>query len=128
MIVLAAIGSQSEFDDSAWIAGPTGIGFEQNEGFGDLVATDLSNELYQQNASFYTRIPFAASDVAKVGEMSLFMRFDDGFVAYLNGAEIARANAPDQIGWNSAATAGVDDREAREPVLFDVSQHVDFAS
>ena len=32
------------------------------------------------------------------------MRFDDGFVAYLNGEEIARANAPTDVAWDSIAT------------------------
>jgi hypothetical protein len=32
------------------------------------------------------------------------MRYNDGFVAYLNGTEVARRNAPDTALWNSTAT------------------------
>ena len=33
------------------------------------------------------------------------MRYDDGFVAYLNGTEVLRRNAPATLGWNSSATS-----------------------
>jgi hypothetical protein len=33
------------------------------------------------------------------------MKYDDGFVAYINGHEVARRNAPEPISWNSVATA-----------------------
>ncbi len=37
------------------------------------------------------------------------MKYDDGFVAYLNGVEVARRNSPGTTGtppaWNAAATA-----------------------
>ena len=32
------------------------------------------------------------------------MNYDDGFVAYLNGTEVARRNAPSTPQWNSTAT------------------------
>ena len=34
----------------------------------------------------------------------LNMRYDDGFVAYLNGVEVARRNAPASLAYNSSAT------------------------
>ena len=33
------------------------------------------------------------------------MNYDDGFIAYLNGTEVASANAPASPAWNSTATA-----------------------
>ena len=41
--------------------------------------------------------------------LTLRMRYDDGFVAYLNGTEIARRNAPDSASskltlWTSRST------------------------
>ena len=33
------------------------------------------------------------------------IRYDDGFVAYLNGVEVARRNAPQDTTWNAFATA-----------------------
>ena len=37
--------------------------------------------------------------------MRLRIKYDAGFIAYLNGQEIARRNAPASATWNSAATA-----------------------
>jgi hypothetical protein len=40
------------------------------------------------------------------------MKYDDGFIAYLNGSEVARRNAPAAAVWNSAATAEHPDPQA----------------
>ena len=50
--------------------------------------------------------------------MQLLMRYDDGFVAYLNGQEIARKNAPTQPRFNSLATAARTNSEAIQPESF----------
>ena len=52
------------------------------------------------------------------------MKYDDGFVAYLNGQEIARRNAPAALAWNALASASHDDALAQESELIDVSQHL----
>jgi hypothetical protein len=47
--------------------------------------------------------------------LTLHMKYDDGFVAYLNGSEIARRRAPDgEPAWNAAAADSHDDNAARE--------------
>src|SRR5690606_33271741 len=53
----------------------------------------------------------------------LQMKYDDGFVAYLNGQIIASANAPGTLGWNSVATLDHPDALAINFVDFEVSQH-----
>ena len=40
--------------------------------------------------------------VARQGEA---IRIDDAYIAWINGQEISRANAPDNATWDSAATA-----------------------
>ena len=37
--------------------------------------------------------------------LTLSLRYDDGFVAYLNGTEVFRRNAPATLAWNSSATS-----------------------
>ena len=49
------------------------------------------------------------------------MKYDDGFVAYLNGQEIGRANAPTRIAWNSQATRSAGEAEARNFTDFDIT-------
>ncbi len=57
-----------------------------------------------QNPGLYSRQSFTVADPNAFNQLGLRMRSDDGFVAYLNGAEIARRRAPASTTWNSAAT------------------------
>ncbi len=87
-----------------------------------VVATDLTSWMHDADrTSLYVRTSFDVSRPESVTEMRLRMRFDDGFVAYLNGVPVASANAPVSPGWSSAATATHPDREALEFVEFDIS-------
>ena len=56
------------------------------------------------NASAYIRLPFVVNDPALVALLTLRMRYDDGFVAFINGSEVARVNAPLTPVYNSSAT------------------------
>ena len=69
------------FDDSGWAQGPGGIGY----GDGD------DNTTIEQCTSLYSRIKFNIIDVSKIASAILHVDYDDGFVAYLNEIEIARA-------------------------------------
>ena len=60
-------------------------------------------DMHGANSSLYSRITFDAPNAAEFDLMRLRMNYDDGFVAFLNGIEIARDNVPDQVTWNSSA-------------------------
>ena len=79
-----------------WISGATGVGYDRRGRLTDLIQTDLGDVDY----SVYIRIPFDVSEqqLTRLQFISLEMQYDDGFVAYLNGEEIARVNAPGGIG------------------------------
>ncbi|MFZ5429946.1 MAG: CotH kinase family protein [Bacteroidota bacterium] len=70
------------FNDASWQKGPGGIGW----GDGDD-ATIISRV-----PSVYLRRKFTVSDPEHIVSLIFFIDFDDAFVAYLNGHEIARAN------------------------------------
>jgi hypothetical protein len=53
---------------------------------------DLGEAMHGQNATAYVRIPFVFTN--SLDRLVLDLDFDDGFVAYLNGQEIARRQAP----------------------------------
>lgn len=76
-----------------------------------------------QNASIYARVPFQLPDELDDVSMTLRMRYSGGFVAYLNGREIARRNAPNPLAWNSKATATRSASETMKPEAF--SLHLD---
>jgi hypothetical protein len=70
-----------------------------------FIGTDVDGPMRNQNASAYLRVPFNVTNPAGLESLTLRMRYNDGFVAYLNGQEIARRNAPATPQWNSAAAA-----------------------
>src|SRR5688500_2976074 len=93
-------------------------------GFGPLVGTDVKAAMRNVNASAYVRMPFTLPNGFNYGDefngLLLKMKYDDGFVAYLNGVEVARRNAPGASGtppaWNAAATA---DRNKSQAIRFE---------
>jgi hypothetical protein len=84
--------------------------------FDRQIDTDIENQMRGVNASALIRIPFEVSDPTVFSQLSLRMKYDDGFVAYLNGRPMAARNAPDVLQWNSSATL---DRHAGESGLFE---------
>jgi hypothetical protein len=78
-------------------------------GYGSLIQTNIGVQMSGVNQSAYVRIPFGMDNPADVATLTLRMKYDDGFVAYLNGVEVARRNAPGAAGtplaWNAAASA-----------------------
>jgi hypothetical protein len=70
-----------------------------------LIGTDLDAEMTTRTTAF-VRIPFSSPDPALFDRLTLSVQYDDGFVAFLNGREVASANAmpTDQLTWQSAAT------------------------
>jgi hypothetical protein len=109
-----------DFDDSAWLEGPTGIGYEAKSGYEGLIGIDLLDAMHNRAGTAYMRTRFQIEDPGKLAydELHLKMRYDDGFVAYLNGSRIAAANAPVDPDWRSTATADHPDEEAKDFVGF----------
>ena len=70
------------FDDNTWKQGSGGIGYEDNDD-ATVIATV---------ASLYLRKDFHISDLNTIKQLVLDIDYDDGFIAYLNGAEVARSS------------------------------------
>lgn len=70
------------FNDASWLTGIGGIGY----GDGD------DSTITPPITSVFMRTSFNIADTSKIPTALLFLDYDDGFVAYLNGVEIARAN------------------------------------
>jgi len=77
------------FNDSSWKSGTGGLGFG-SPGLG----TDLQSELQGKSVTLYIRQKFivSAADAAKGNPLRLQVDYDDGFIAFVNGKEIARKN------------------------------------
>lgn len=117
---------KSDFDDSKWITGVNGMGYETQRGYDDFIhhSFDFETLMHNRRSSAYLRLPFEVRNLDSLrseGILTLRMRFDDGFVAYLNGERIASANAPRQLRWNGTAT---DSHEASGAMIaFPIPDH-----
>jgi len=74
--------ANNDFDASLWASGPGGIGYSDGDD-----GTTISSA-----PSVYLRINFNLIDTSTISVAILHVDYDDAFVAYLNGHEIARAN------------------------------------
>ncbi len=83
----------------------TGLGFSDGQPeFEANIATDVGQAMQGVNGSLWTRIEFDVAEPSVFDELTLRMKYDDGFVAYLSGVEVARVNAPDVLAYDSTAT------------------------
>jgi len=117
------------FDDSAWepcTGGPGGVGFERTNGYQDFLSIDLQEQMYGTNATCYIRIPFTvqADDVSGLSELMLNVRYDDGFVAYLNGVKVAERNFDEISAWDSHASSSHSDSAAVVFEEIDISEFI----
>ena len=134
------------FNDASWLSGTRSVGFDRNsDGIslapfigrtlttGEMDSTDATPQY-----SAYVRFPFNVADKDQLTSLAMDLRFDDGFIAYLNGREIRRVNFAEdfvytQPQWNSYAgnqttssTAGAANRvsEADDVVTFDLTSYL----
>ncbi len=111
------------FDDSGWTPGMGGVGFERSSGYETYFKIDVQGQMYNRNTTCYIRIPFnvSAQDLAGISRLALKVRYDDGFVAWLNGTEVTRKNCTGAPTWNSAASTTNDDSAAVNFEDFDIT-------
>lgn len=83
-----------QFSANSWQQGPGGIGF----GDGDD-ATTVSGNI----TSLYVRKTFTVADTAQITRALLDIDYDDAFVAYINGVEVARNNVGNPANYNTLA-------------------------
>lgn len=123
--LFAAAGS-----NAAWNSGFRLVGDSTNGGlavrsvpmasgglsYKSLIASDVQGLMLDKNASAYIRVPFVVTNAASVESLYLKMKYDDGFIAWMNGQEVARRNAPATQQWDSAAT---NSRAPAEALIFE---------
>ncbi|WP_442484295.1 CotH kinase family protein [Aeoliella sp. SH292] len=110
--------TELSFDDSSWTSSMAAVGLTDST---NLYTPHITTSLPAGTTSAYLRIPFEVSDPSAVlGTLSA--KFDDGFVAYLNGERIASFSAPGSTAFDSLATEFRPREAAIESVVFDVSR------
>jgi len=103
-----ATWKNTAFDDGSWTPGQAPIGY------GDPPATTVLGDMGGASGylSFYARLAFTIANPAEVQNLILSVNIDDGFVAYLNGTEVARYNIDGIAGtppaYNARATNAIE--------------------
>ena len=86
------------YNDSGWTSGKSGFGYGDN---------DDSTQIKTSTPSVFLRKSFNVDNPEFIRQIILNMDYDDGFVAYINGIEIARSNMTgkgDFPGFNALAS------------------------
>lgn len=116
---------QYTFDDGSWKSAPGGFGYGDND----------DRTVIPSTTSIYLRKKFNVPAGTKIEQLSLDIDYDDAFVAYLNGVEIARSSnlQSGTPGFSANLTAdheaklysgGVPDRFSISPTLLNEGQNI----
>ncbi len=103
---LTSYFNDSSWNDATFISGMTGgVGYDITQTLYDpYISYDVEAKMCPGiNDTCYIRIPFTVG-AADFNDMLLKVRYDDGFIAYLNGAEVARRYFDGTPTWNSGAS------------------------
>ncbi len=101
------------FDDSTWVEGPTGIGYST-----DVTYPTVLEDMQGGYASFYVRRAFNIPDLSSIVAFEFGVRYDDGFIAYINGQEISRSSNMTQSSYaHNEFVDSSHDEEAPEEVF-----------
>jgi hypothetical protein len=110
---------------SGWSDGSTGtgVGYERGSGYESLIQTNVDDYMYDISTSVFLRINFTYDGADPVDALILQMKYDDGFIAYLNGTEVCRS---DNIVNEIPGSAQASNREAGDSYeVFDITAHKD---
>jgi len=112
----AAAGNHSSFNGNFALVGDTANGGLGLGNIGAQIRTDVQSVMRDVNASIWSRAEFSATDPSTLGLLTLRVAYEDGFVAYLNGTEVASANAPSPVYWDSTSLV---DRPVEEAAVLE---------
>ena len=115
-----------DFDAAAagFAEGTMALGLETSNSSRNNFRGHFTTELPEGTTSVYARAPFELVDASTVTNLSLRVKFDDAYIAYLNGVRVASANAPDSLNVFSSAIERHNDGDALEWTEVDLSEHV----
>ncbi|MHC4743392.1 MAG: lamin tail domain-containing protein, partial [Planctomycetota bacterium] len=117
--------TEVEFDDSAWKAGTTGVGYDTGGEYDYLLNLNVA-EMRNVNETVYVRVAFQLAETPDFDKLVLYMKRDDGFAAYLNGNLMPEASALADTGdlnWNSGATGNCSDAAAHVFEEHDITKY-----
>ena len=102
-----------DFDDALWTLAATGIGYDTagviTAWVGATPSGNCQTALRNVNTSLCFRRTFLVSEPSRVIALTLRMKYEDGFVAFFNGTEVARANCTNAMAYNTKANVALNE-------------------
>jgi outer membrane protein assembly factor BamB len=108
---------QPNFKDDEWKTDPAGFGFRDDD-----IKTTLKN-MRNHYSVVYLRKSFNMTDPENIAELGLVVKYDDAFIAYLNGQEILRVGVTSGSGRRAS---GIERHEADNWEYFRIDNHANF--
>jgi hypothetical protein len=99
------------------------VQFSTGTDFGALIATDIESTMFGVSASCYLRTRFQLGSPMDVDRMLMDIRYEDGFIAFLNGTQIARRNITGPGRYDSTADTNRPNAWAAVEERVDVTAH-----
>ncbi|MFA5422328.1 MAG: lamin tail domain-containing protein [Phycisphaerae bacterium] len=117
-------GGSEPYNDSSWTSGTSGVGYEAGSGYESFIGIDVGSAMYNNHSTCYIRIPFTVDggELSSYENLTLRVRYDDGFVAYINGTEVKTVNAPTTLSWNSVSSGSHEASSSWD--TYDISAHI----
>ncbi|MBC8003348.1 MAG: metallophosphoesterase family protein [Opitutaceae bacterium] len=110
--------TRSDFSTEGWTAGPSRFGYGTASYGTDLKA------MRPKHSTLYVRREFQIEQADRVTELGLQIDFEDAFIAYLNGREVARVGVGRSNGRNAQKIKARDDHGADYIVLKDAHKFI----
>jgi hypothetical protein len=85
------------FNDFAWSLGEAPFYYENDPGSGNPTAYSGNTDLTDMDGGYtciFLRQTFVLTNVSQIAQLQLTALSDDGFIAWINGTEVARFNMP----------------------------------
>jgi outer membrane protein assembly factor BamB len=108
---------QPDFNDNEWEAAPAGFGYRDDD-----INTTLKN-MWNRYSVVYLRKSFNLTEPDKIAELGLVVKYDDAFIAYLNGQEILRVGVRSGSGRRASS---IGKHEADNWEYFRIDNHTNF--
>ncbi|MBO7435200.1 CotH kinase family protein [bacterium] len=116
-----------DYDDSTFLKGSGGVGFECNKGgeydFSKYFKVNIKEAMYKKRRAAFIRYPFVLADAPAFYTLSMSLLYCDSFEAYLNGVPITRE---DRMSGSGAEAYALSDRAKKDALVwtdFDVTKH-----
>jgi hypothetical protein len=117
--------SRTYTPDSLWdySESGTGVGYERGSGYEDWINTNVHDQMYGVSTSVFIIVEFNLKGDEDFEKLKIHMKYDDAFIAYLNGVEVYRTKNITNAVPPSAAAGGHEASDSFDE--FDITAFVD---